>query len=430
MMAHDYTFLRPLNGASRAHRAVLAICGGGNAGHALAVAASRTFHGDIVWLASSPEKAELLRRGVFSDEGLQSTGVITGRATNIQRISANPADIIPQADVVMIAVPAYAHAAILREIAPYLKETALIGSLPTRSGFEFEATDLISRFEPYGRRRLFGLQTLPWSTRVKEPGKVVNFGSLKAKVLMATMPSRHAPDVAAWLSHIFGTNIVPTHNFLNMTLGNPGQIIHPGLMYGFFGTWNGRVYREADIPKFYADASDSTGEFVGNLSSEILAVARAVESESANTLDLSGVLSIHEWLRVSYPTQTADTSTVATCFRTGPLQIRKAPMRENGPDEFTPDFSYRYLTEDVPFGLAVSKSIAQMTQIETPCIDRVLVWAQEKFGKEYVVDGRLGGRDTSRLPIPQNYGINSLGELVNWYAHDRSPIGVVGSVGR
>jgi hypothetical protein len=105
-------------------------------------------------------------------------------------------------------------------------------------------------------------------------------------------------------------------------------------------------------------------------------------------------------------------------------------MRENGPDEFMPDFSYRYLTEDVPFGLAVSKSIAQMTEVETPCIDRVLLWAQEKFEKEYVVNGRLGGTDAWRLPIPQNYGINSLSELINWYAHDRSSIGVVGSVGR
>jgi len=53
-------------------RPVLAICGGGNAGHALAVVASQTFDGDIDWLVGSEERAELLRRGASVD-GLQST---------------------------------------------------------------------------------------------------------------------------------------------------------------------------------------------------------------------------------------------------------------------------------------------------------------------------------------------------------------------
>lgn len=414
-MSHD--FIRDRAPAIRhLRRNVLAICGGGNAGHALAVVASKRFVGDVVWLVSSEDRAELLRRGVYSPEGLRATGIVEGQADNIRAISSDPVHIIPDADVVLIAVPAFAHAPILERIAPFLKETALVGCLPTRGGFEFEATDMVKAIEPFGRRAIFGLQTLPWSTRIVEPGRIVNFGTLKATVLMAALPQRRAADIAAQLSGLIGTDIVPTENFLNMTLGNPGQAVHPGILYGFFSDWSGERYTEDTIPYFYRDASDDTGRVVEQLSDEIVAVAKRIEARSSGVLDLSGVNSIHDWLKASYPAQTKDTSTVATCFRTGPLQHRKAPMHEVAPGLYEPKFAYRYLTEDVPYGLAVVKAIAEIAGIETPAIDTVILWAQEKLGKQYVIDGELSGRDARELPTPQKAGIKTLRHLIDWYA--------------
>jgi len=413
----DYEFIRDKAPALRhLRRNVLAICGGGNAGHALAVVASKRFNGDVVWLVSGEERAELLRRGVYSPAGLRATGVVEGQADNIRAISSDPVQIIPDADIVLIAVPAFAHEPILKRIAPYLKETALVGSLPTRGGFEFEATNLVKGIEPFGRRAIFGLQTLPWSARIVEPGKIVNFGTQKATVLMAALPQRRAGEIAAQLTDLIGTNIVPTENFLNMTLGNPGQVVHPGILYGFFSNWTGERYTEDTIPHFYRDASDETGRVVEHLSDEIVAVARRIEARSSGVLDLSGVNSIHDWLKASYPAQTKDTSTVATCFRTGPLQHRKAPMHEVAPGLYEPKFAYRYLTEDVPYGLAVVKAIAEVAEVETPAIDAVILWAQEKLGKQYMIGGKLNGRDARELPTPHHAGIKTLTHLIDWYA--------------
>jgi len=401
-------------------RGVLAICGGGNAGHALAVATSRNFVGRVVWLTGSQEKADRLRRGVFSEDGLRSTGVIEATADRMERISADPEEVISIADIVMIAVPAFAHAIVLRQIEPYLKDDALIGALPSRSGFEFEVASIVSGIEPNGRRTVFGLQTLPWSTRVVELGKVVNFGALKAKVLMATDPAWRAPSVAAQLTQILGTEIAPTQNFLNMTLGNTGQVIHPGLMYGHFASWGGERYRESEIPLFYAHASDDIGAFVERLSADIVAVAAVVEARSGGSLDLSGVLDVHEWLCMSYPTQTGDMQSAATCFRTGPIQARKAPMVEGPRGTFEPNFQYRYLTEDVPFGLVIVRAIAELAELGTPAIDEVLRWTQDRVGKQYLIDGRLAGADLEGLPTPQNYGITTLQDLIEWYSARRS----------
>jgi len=36
--------------------------------------------------------------------------------------------------------------------------------------------------------------------------------------------------------------INPIANFLSLALADTGQLIHPGIMYGLFHDWNGRVY--------------------------------------------------------------------------------------------------------------------------------------------------------------------------------------------
>jgi hypothetical protein len=148
----------------------------------------------------------------------------------------------------------------------------------------------------------------------------------------------------------------------------------------------------------------------------VIAVAKEVEAKSYGSLDLSGVLSIHEWLRVSYPTQTKDARSVATCFRTGPLQARKAPMLEVCAGSYVPNFQYRYLSEDVPFGLAIVKAIALIADVDTPAIDTVLNWTQDKLSKRYLENGKLDGPDARELPIPQNSGIETLAALIDWYA--------------
>jgi hypothetical protein len=412
-----FTAASPLD-ATLGRRSVLAICGGGNGGHALAVVASQNFDGDIDWLVGSEEKADLLRRGMSVD-GLQSTGVIRGSAHRLRTISADPAQVIPNADIVMIVVPAFVHAMVLRRIAPHVSEATTVGCLPTRGGFEFEATRLLSK-DGGTRKRLFGLQTLPWSTRVVTPGRVVNIGAAKAEVVLAALPAGDGAGIAARLSEIIGTQVVPAEGFLNLTLGNPGQFIHPGLMYGHFRSWRGEEYDQDGIPLFYADATDEIGQVVEGLSDDAIAVARGIEVGSGNAVNLQEVIPVHEWLRSSYGHATGDTNTVATCLRTGPIRARKAPMNEVRPGRFAPNFGYRYLSEDVPYGLVITRALADIVNVRTPTIDKVVRWAQSAMQKIYLVGEELEGRDVRDLPIPQHHGVSALSDLIEWYRNDNS----------
>lgn len=91
-------------------------------------------------------------------------------------------------------------------------------------------------------------------------------------------------------------------------------------------------------------------------------------------------------------------------------------MHEIAPGVYEPKFAYRYLTEDVPYGLAVVKSVAEIADVDTPAIDAVILWTQEKLGKQYMIDGKLNGRDARELPTPRHAGIKTLTHLIDWYA--------------
>jgi hypothetical protein len=379
------------------------------------VVASQHFDGHVDWLVSSPARAAVLRRGAERG-GLRSIGVLEARADRLRTISSEPADVIPGADIAMIVVPAFAHASVLDRIEPYLDEAAIVGCLPARGGFEFEAWRLTD-----GRDRLFGLQTLPWSARIVTPGEKVLFNAIKSQVVLTSPSQDHGSYLTALLPGILRTELVPVEGFLNLTLGNPGQLIHPGLMYGHFRHWDGKELDRESIPLFYAEATDEMGAVVEGLSRDTVGVAQALQGESGGTLGLRGVVPIHDWLRGAYSHVTADPSTVATCFRTGPLRERRAPMTEVGPDRFVPDFGYRYLSEDIPYGLAVTKAIAEIAEIATPAIDEVIAWAQDQMDKTYLAKGgTLTGPDVHDLPIPQNHGISTLHELVTWYSEQPS----------
>ena len=48
-------------------------------------------------------------------------------------------------------------------------------------------------------------------------------------------------------------------------------------------------------------------------------------------------------------------------------------MNETEDGKFVPNFKFRYLWEDVPFGMAVIKGIATIAGVQTPNIDKVII---------------------------------------------------------
>ena len=57
----------------------------------------------------------------------------------------------------------------------------------------------------------------------------------------------------------------------------------------------------------------------------------------------------------------------------------------------------------------MSRGIAELAGVPTPNMDSVIVWCQDKMGKQYLVDsGRLTGKDLGTTRAPQTFGFTDL----------------------
>ena len=386
----------------------ITICGGGNAAHTSAgLLSTREEHRVNVFLSMADE-ANLWQSGISSQGGMK---VVRQEDTIIglpQKISSDPAEVIPGSQLVLLALPAFAHESVLEEIAPYLEQGTLIGALAARGSYDLCTRDVLKSLAD--SVTVFGLQTLPWACRIKHYGREVEILGTKAMVDFATCPPEQADDLASFLSLQIGVPLSPMGSFLSLTLAGTGQLIHPGVMFGLFSSWDGHPFDEA--PLFYQGIDAHTADVLQKLSDEIQTLRAAFEARYPH-LDLHAVRSLADWLCHSYADEIEDTSSLQTYFVTNRSYAGlKVPTRAmNG--GLVPDFQARYLSEDVPFALLATRGIAELAGLPTPTMDEVITWAQERLGKEYLVDGKLYGEDVKYSRAPQRYGIQDLDSMIN-----------------
>ncbi|NPV69378.1 MAG: hypothetical protein HPY55_01875 [Firmicutes bacterium] len=382
------------------------VCGGGNAAHVLVPAIKEAGGTWVAVLATFGDESQRIANGVAQG------GIIAAYRDHHYRgvpdlVTSSPSEAIPSADVVIVSVPAFAHAQVVESIAPYLKCGAFLGAMPSRSGFEFYATNKHLRDRDI---TLFGFQTLPWACRVADYGRLVNVLGRKNIVSMGAFPTSKTAGVAQVLASITGLRIRPANSMLSISLGNVGQIIHPGIMYGFFHGREDLDYDSDSVPLFYQSVNRETSMILDLMSREILAVARLIEQKHG--VNLGDVIGLKQWLLDSYGDQIRDKTDIQTCFATNSAyEGIKAPVIGEG-NKFRPDFKSRYLTEDVPYGLVVTRGVAAICGIETPVIDRVIDTCSHWMGVQYLIGGKPCGRDVSGTRHPVVYGIRDIDRLI------------------
>jgi len=383
------------------HLTKITICGGGNGAQTLLPIAASNMGCAVDIYVPFGDEAQRLAAGIASHGGLETTGAVQARARP-HRISADPARVIPGSEMVLLVLPAFAHEATLRQIAPFLDTEAWVGAIPARGGFDYCAAWLLAKL---GRTdvRLFGLQTLPWACRVEKYGQAVHVLAVKEAVDAASRPAAEVSTITPLLERMLGLPINAAANLLALTLANTGQIIHPGIMYGLFADWDGIPFGREQVPLFYHGLSEQAAEILARLSDDV----QAIRVRLGTRLDLTAVRPLVDWLRHCYGHAIDDASCLRSAFVTNQAYAGlRAPVREVAPGRFVPDFRARYLAEDVPFGLAVSRAIALLAGVDTPAMDRVIAWAGERLGKDYL------GHDADQTRRPQSYELASLQQLI------------------
>lgn len=360
------------------------VCGGGSLAHVL-VGVLNSGGAEVRVLTRQPARWREVRV-LYRDE-LE----VRGRAS---RASGDAAEVAAGADVIIIAVPSYARPEVLRQIRPHLKEGAWVGAFPGFGGFDWLARSILGEGV-----NIFGSQRIPYVCKKISYGESVSLTGIRPQLFMAAHPSARVTEISRLVADALNMRVIPMGNYLcvNLSLSNP--TFHPARLYSLFRDWEeGVTYPRKAL--FYDDWDDTATEVFGRFDQEIQDICRAIP------LDFGYVKPIVQHYEVPTLAQLTD-----KIRNIAALRGRPAPLAQT-PRGYVPDFNTSYFTEDIPYGLVVIRSVAEIAGVPTPMMDEVIGWAQRLTGAEYLVDGCLKGASVGGLPIPQNFGINTLDQLV------------------
>ena len=324
----------------------ICICGGGALGLVVASVLANTRQLSVRMLTTRPQKWSCNIEAI-DNEGKVYNGTI-------EKISDNPAEVVPQSDIVLLCLPGFLIEETLQKIKPYVTSQA-IGSIVSSTGFFFRAHEIFS-----GSTSLFGFQRVPYIARVTEYGHRAALLGYKKQLYMATenLSDNFEYEWSEWLQ----TPVAHLNNYLEASLSNSNPLLHPARLYGMWHNWNGEVYSTQEL--FYASWDTFSSEIYIAMDNEFQQLCNKLK------VVVTPVLEYYE-----------STDAISLARKLNSIEAFRsilAPMvqTDNG---WKPDLHSRYFTEDFPYGLQIIKDLAEKNKIETPTIDMVLAW-----GKQYL----------------------------------------------
>lgn len=385
------------------------VCGGGNGAHTLAATAATLQNVEVNIMTLFSDEAKRWSDALGNDKIIVDVTYSDGKKAELygkpQLITNSPEEAMTDVDAIFFVVPAFAHQQYFDAISKYIKPNTIIVGMPGQAGFEFQALKCLSDCA------IISMESLPWACRTLEFGKKVQILGYKdvLGISLVAGKGKYKVPPLEYAQKILGPKPVlkPTQNYLAVNL-MAKSIVHPPVLYGKWRNWDGKPLPEP--PLFYQGVDDDQENFLIQVSDEVLATAAEIHKQR-NDLDMSEVIHIYDWYKLYYKDQITDNSSLGACMRSNNAYDGLVHPMKKVEGGFVPDFNYRYLSEDIPFGLVVIKGIADCVGVKTPTIDTVIAWGQEKLGKEYIIGSELIGKDMSSTRAPQVYGFKNLKDL-------------------
>jgi hypothetical protein len=328
---------------------VITICGGGSLGHVTAGVCGSQESVVVNILTNRPERwGESVC--VSDPNGKKFIG-------RLNHVTADPAEIIPQSDIVYLCVPGYLIESNLRKIAPFMKPDCSVGACVSSSGFFFAAEKVLPN-----NVRLFGFQRVPYIARVTEYGKSASLLGYKPLLKLATKNIADSDVLKDQLSSLLLTPIELLPNYLDAALTNSNPILHPSRLYGLWHDWKpGVIYPKQAL--FYEEWDLFSAETLIACDEDFFAVH---DKTAASPGGIPRLLDYYE---------SSNADELARKLRSIPaFQKIPAPMVKTD-GGYLPDWGNRYFLEDFPFGLKIIKDLAVKYQVEVPTVDKILAWA-------------------------------------------------------
>jgi opine dehydrogenase len=336
----------------------VAVLGAGNGGLAAAVDLSSRDHRVRVYNRSAQRIKAVRERG-----GIKARGILGNATFPVVTATTNLADAVGGVGVVVVVLPATAHAALAAELAPLLAPGTpvilnpghMCGSLHIRRVFE-------GIHAP--RPRIAETGTLTYVCRAFEPGTVDVYARAD-HVPLASVPGDDA-ELTALAQELFpGTEVVdlPIEAWLhdvNMILHPPGMILGASRIESF------------DRFMYYSEGvTDSVATVMEAVDSERRAVGTAFGLELPSLAGTMAALG------------TADPDAA----HRGETKAAIAGGEANASIAAPTTLRHRYLEEDVPFGLVPLVALAEAAGVPVPVSSALIILAETILGERFSEKG-------------------------------------------
>lgn len=377
----------------------VALCGGGSSAHILVAMAGLQQNMDVsAWVMESElepfRQADELLCEISAPE---EKDAFECRGT--AKYESDPAKVIPDADVVVFCGPISVYPVWMKGIAPYLGRDVIVGGLFLQ-GIHLPAMGKKLKYPD--STTYFGFGLYPFASRIVTFGSHVKVLGAKTFVNICVAGPRES-EVIPFFKQLIATplDFRRQPHFLACVLNTTNALTHPARMHGIFRAWSGpdTTWDEKDLPLFYEEMDQYSATSLERLNDEALQVRDAIVRKHPE-VDLTGVKSRLDIFQ-SYGDNVGDGTSLLTCYRTNlaykgitvPVENTDVPGKVKCPA------GHRYFQDDIPYGLCVFRYLADLVDVRTPEMDSLIEWGQKIMQKEYLVDGRLNGKDVADIPI-------------------------------
>lgn len=382
---------------------MVTLIAGGNSGHVCAALIEENTKGrvKVQLLTSRPEKFASKTIIAKFPDGSTQTG-------HLDKVSDNPAELLPQSDIVIWTGPVNTTREIFEQIRPHInpRKTA-VGTIFSQGLVHILAHRV---FGP--EVKFFALRNIPWLCRVVTAGSECEIVGAKTSIGIMTVglderwvkrelePLFVVQKTGKWEPVI---DMMP--DFCPIVFNPANQIIHPARYWGLFRNWSGLPLSGKDEPSewLYRGMDEAAGQCLAVLDEELQCLKDSFYAATGAKGCLE-VIPLADRLIAQYGDQIEDQSTMATMIGTNKAySMAKTPVIRTN-QGVMPNPNHRVVLDDIGWGLCVLISIAERLEsagIKTPTtMMRAMVeWHQAMMGKEYLFNGRLRGRDIGELVL-------------------------------
>ncbi|MDK2886233.1 MAG: opine dehydrogenase [Thermosipho sp. (in: thermotogales)] len=345
----------------------ITVIGAGNGGLALAGFLGMRGFKVTLYNRSLKRISAFMKSKTIKLEG-EVNGIVT-----IENITTDIEEALKNANLVMVVVPAFAHADIAKRVANYVKDGQVFVLNPGRTFGALEFWNVLKRLGVKKDIIVAEAQTFLFASRTSNPG-VSHIFRIKNAVPVSALPSKRNKLLSEILEEV-----LPEFQVVDSTLytsfNNIGAVFHPATLI----LNSGRVESTYGKFEFYLEG----------ITPSVAKVLEKIDQERCQVAQTMGIepMSAVEWLNYAYDVQ--GTNLFEAIHNNSGYQGIVAP----------PSLQNRYIFEDVPMSLVPISSMAKKLGINTPAIDSIIYLASIMMNRDFYREGRtlerLGIQDMS-----------------------------------